>query len=103
MTIFLFWAMAVMGQQSPPENLAAVIQFEKPSFLFETFYGGTIVSTTTIRFVSSGNSILLAAVSVLMLFTMLFLFRKKASSILAIGFGILFVCSAYSAIMFGIK
>jgi putative copper resistance protein D len=29
--LLVFSAMAVMGQQSPPENIAAIIQFEKPS------------------------------------------------------------------------
>ncbi|MCY9667395.1 CopD family protein [Paenibacillus alginolyticus] len=103
MALFVFWAMAVMGQQSPTENLAAVIQFEKPSALFQSFYDGTINPSTTIQFVAGGNSILLGFVSVLLLLSMLFLFRKKARSTLAIGLGILFVCSAYTSIMLGVQ
>jgi hypothetical protein len=65
-----------MGQQSPTENLAAVIQFEKPSALFEIFYEGPIIPSTTIQFVSGGNSILLALISLVFLLSMMFLFRK---------------------------
>lgn len=102
--LLVFWAMAVMGQKSPTENLAAVIKYEKPSALFQSFYDGIITPSTTIQFVSNGNSILLACISVLFLLTMVFIFRQKAnSSKFAVLFGLLFVGTAYTAIMVGIQ
>ena len=101
--LLVFWAMAVMGQQSPPDHLAAVIQFDKPSVLFDSFYEGTIEPTTTIQFIAGGNSILLGVVYLLLLLSMLVLFRKKARSIMIMAFGLLFVGSAYKALMLGIQ
>ena len=101
--LFVFSAMAVMGQQSPPENIAAVIQYEKPSSLFQTFYQGTIVPSTTIRLISTGNSLLLAVIAVLFLFSIVILFRNRPNSVLATVFGLLFVGCAYTAFMLGIQ
>lgn len=103
MALFVFGAMAVMGQQSPTENLAAVIQFDNASPLFQAFYDNDIDPTTTIRLVSNVNSILLGIISVLLLASMVLLFRKKARSIFPIGLGILFVCSAFTAIMLSVQ
>jgi copper resistance protein D len=103
MALLVFSAMAVMGQQSPPENIAAAIKFEGPSALFQTFYPGTIKQTTTIELLANGTSILLIIISVLFLVSMVFLFRKGISSLLATIFGLLFVCSAYTGLMLGIQ
>jgi putative copper resistance protein D len=101
--LLVFSAMAVMGQQSPPEIIAAIIKYEGPSALFQNFYPGAITQSTTISLVSSGTSILLGLVSVLFLFSMVFLFWKRVSSVLATVFGLLFVCSAYIALMLAIQ
>lgn len=101
--LLVFSAMAVMGQQSPTENLAAVIQFEKPSALFQIFYQETIEPSTSIHLVPNETSILLAFIAVLFLLSMLILFQKRINSGLATVFGILFVCTAYTALMLGIQ
>ncbi|CAM4370349.1 copper resistance D family protein [Paenibacillus typhae] len=102
--LLVFGAMAVMGQQSPTENLAAVIQFDKPSKLFLRFYDGTITRDSTIQWISNGNSIFLGMVSLLLLLSAVLLFHKKSNtSGLAVLFGISFVGSAYTAIMMGVR
>lgn len=101
--LLVFCAMAVMGQQSPPENLPAVIHFEKPSALFEFFYKGTIQPSTTLQFVSGGNFILLIVISLLLLISMVLLYRKQAAPALVFVFGILFAGTAYAALMLGVN
>ncbi|MBY3621069.1 copper resistance protein CopD [Acinetobacter sp. CUI P1] len=102
--LLVFGVMAIMGQQSPTDNLAAVIEFDKPSKLFQLFYEGKITQTTTIEFVSNGNSIMLAIIAVLCLGSTVFFFRTKTySSLIAIVFSILFVGTAYTALMLGVS
>lgn len=101
--LLVFCAMAVMGQQSPPENLPAVIHFEKPSALFEFFYKGTVQPSTTLQFVSGGNFIILSIISVVLLLSMVLLYRRKAAPTIVFSFGLLFAGTAYAALMLGVN
>lgn len=100
MTVFA--AMAVLGMQSPTENLKAVIQFEKPSRLFEFFYSSPISPDTTIQLIPTVNGIVMWLLSLLCLFMMCTVVLRKKHPWSALGFGLLFVASAYLGFMFSI-
>ncbi|OQM46874.1 hypothetical protein B6A27_03575 [Anoxybacillus sp. UARK-01] len=102
MALFVFTSMAVMGQQSTPENIAAIIKFEKPSWLFEAFYDGQIKQNISIHFEISAVSIALAIISILFLIGLIVLFRKKGNVVLSVVCGALFVICAYISLMIGV-
>ncbi len=95
-------AAAVMGQQSPPENLVALLQVEQPSRLFSWFYPGNVSSETVLHFTANGLSSLFASVAFGLLCSIFFLFRRKMNSGLAVLLAILFVISSYLSIMLAI-
>ncbi len=103
MGLLVLSAAAVMGQQSPPENLAALLQTEEPSRLFSWFYRGEVSAGTVLQFTATGLSILFTCVAVSLLLAIVYLFRRKWSSSIAVGFALLFVVSAYLAIMLAIQ
>lgn len=97
--LLVFTAMAVMGQQSTPENIAAIIKFEKPSWLFESFYQGNVELNTSIAVGINATSVALMIAAIIFLLGMVILFRKKANSVVVTVCGLLFVVVSYVAIM----
>jgi copper resistance protein D len=98
--LLVFTAMALMGQQSTPENIAAIIKFEKPSWLFESFYQGNVELNTSIAVGINITSVVLVVIAaIIFLLGMVILFRKKANSVVVTVCGLLFVVVSYVAIM----
>ncbi|MEC5188772.1 putative copper resistance protein D [Geobacillus thermodenitrificans] len=102
MALLVFTAMAVMGQQSTPENIAAIIKFEKPSWLFEAFYNGKIEQNISIHFEINTLSIVSAIAAILFLIALVVLFRRKDNVFLSAVCGVLFVICAYVSLMIGV-
>ncbi|QHC05361.1 copper resistance protein CopD [Anoxybacillus sp. PDR2] len=102
MALLVFTSMAVMGQQSTPENIAAIIKFEKPSWLFEAFYNGKIEQDISIHFGVNALSIASAITAILFLIALVVLFRRKDNVFLSGVCGVLFVICAYVSLMIGV-
>jgi copper resistance protein D len=103
MALLVFTAMAVMGQQSTPENIAAIIKFEKPSWLFEAFYDGKIETNMSITLGLNVISITFALAAVLALLLVVTTFHKKTSTFISMLCGFLSVLFAYIAAMLSIN
>jgi putative copper export protein len=100
---FIFIFTGILGQQSPPHDIASAIAVEGPSKLIEMFYPGQISAFLMVTLSFQPKSIIMASFACICLLLMIFLFLRKKSSYLALLFGSLFVISSYISLMLSVQ
>lgn len=95
----IFFATAVMTEQTPPHEVAQVLKYEDPSWLFQWFVQETIEPTMTVTLQFTMLSMLLALGSFAALSLVLLAYIKKWSIWNSFVYSILFVVLGYLALM----
>ncbi|GAA0360110.1 copper resistance D family protein [Bacillus horti] len=100
--LLIFTATAALGQQAQPHTISRTLDFIEPSILFQWFYSGAIESSIRVTPSFGLASIVLLALSVLLLLLTVILFKKSAKTWYTIGTSVLFVITTYLALMIGV-
>lgn len=97
--LLIFAATGAMNQQSPPANLANIIEREGASPLFSFFAGSPSVPFAGVALSINGVSIIFAMLSIVFLFISMGAFHKKLPPLFSFGMALLVAICAYLALM----
>lgn len=99
--LFIFAVTGALGQQSPPHDILRTIKTEGVSKLYGFFHSGEFSFPLNLT-VGVGSIGLLLAALIFLLF-IIFIFVKKASKGMSLFMSVLFIFTAYVALMFSIQ
>ena len=101
--LFLFVATSVLGQTSPPHDIATTFAMEGPAKLFDLLYPGSITRDLDVVLVFGVNNISLLVLALLFIGLTIIAFIKKAPAILSFIMSVLSVITIYLSLMFSIQ
>jgi putative copper export protein len=99
--LLLFAVTGALGQQSPPHDIFITLKTEGVSSIFSFFHSSEVVFPLHVALGIGSVSLLLVAIFFLIL--MVFIFVKRAQKSLTILMSVLFIFTAYVALMLSIK
>ena len=101
--LFIFVATSVLGQTSPPHNIASTLAMEGPAKLFDLLYSGSVTRELDVVLAFGVNSISLMVLAVLFIGLTIIAFMKRAPAILSFIISVLSVITIYLSLMFSIQ
>ncbi|WP_313892364.1 CopD family protein [Psychrobacillus sp.] len=101
--LLIFAATAAMGQQSPPLNLASILNFEGISPLFGQFYTGPVNADITVQLAFQGYGLLLVGLAVIFLVLSILSFFRKMHPLFSFIMSVLAVISSYLGLMLSVQ
>ncbi|TQR18460.1 copper resistance D family protein [Psychrobacillus soli] len=101
--LLIFVATGALSQQSPPSNLAQILSSEGVSPLFGLFYDGVIQPSLNVQFTPKLDGILIGIVSICFFAVSILSFFKKMPPLFSFIMSILFVISAYLALLLSVQ
>ncbi|WP_010647437.1 copper resistance D family protein [Oceanobacillus massiliensis] len=97
--LLIFAVTGALSQQSPPSNLATIIDYEGLSPLFSLFYRAPGHSDFTVEWMVGGSSILFTAMAIIFLVIGIASFIEKMSPFFSFVMALFFVLCGYLALM----
>lgn len=100
--MIVFFITGVLGTLPPPHQVNASIIQDGAAFWVELLIGHEVIAPMIVQFSAGLQGLLLLVIAIMFLTMIVISFYKKVSPWLALGFGILFILSAYLGLMMSI-
>ncbi|WP_413380807.1 copper resistance D family protein [Alkalihalobacillus sp. 1P02AB] len=101
--LFIFTATAVLGQNSPPHDIESTIRTSGVSPLFESFYGGGVLSLSDFQMSLNVLSLIFVFLAIVFFIMLIISLQRKVPPIFSLITSLLCIFSAYAGLMVSFK